>query len=902
MTTDETRPDPDQLLRRVQAEELREKRARLKIFFGFAPGVGKTYRMLQSARDLREEGVDVVVGIVETHGRAETRSLAEGLPLLARRHLEHRGRVLEELDLDGALARKPRVLLIDELAHTNAPGSRHPKRWQDVLELLDAGIDVFTTVNVQHVESLNDVVAQITHVQVRETVPDSVFERADEIEVVDIAPEELLQRLSEGKVYLPEQAAHAKEHFFRRGNLLALRELALRRTAQHVDEDVRAYGAEHGVAETWPAGERVLVCVGPSPGSDRVIRAGCRMAAGLRAPWVAAYVESVERPADRERLEGHLRLSESLGAQVVRLEGLRVADAVLAYAREHNVTRLVIGKPTHSRVLDRLRGSLLDDVVRGSGDIEVQVVGGSAQEDQGRAPRRPTSDGELASAATYGLAALLVVLTTLVALGLRSTFNVPDLEILFVLAVLLTAIRLGRGPSVLSAALSVASYDIFFVPPYFTFAVADTRYVLTFAMMFGVGLLVSVLTERIRRQERGAIQRERRTAALYALSRDLGAAPDRPSSGAAIVRHAGELFDARAFLLVPAADGTLAVLAAHPPEAMLDTKELGVARWSYEHLRTAGLGTDTLSGSRSVCAPLQVGGSVSGVLAVEPRSGTPLGQEPREWLDAFVRQAALALERLRLSEEAKASALRAKAEEMRSALLSAVSHDLRTPLAAITGAATAIRDDASLPEVTRVELVTSICGEAERLERLVSNLLDMTRLESGSVTVDRQWVPLEELVIAAISRLEPRLAEREVRLDLPADLPLISVDPVLVEQALVNLLENALKYAPESEVIDVGARSTAGAVTLTVADRGPGIARGSEERIFEKFFRGPHPNVRGTGLGLAICRAICEAHGGSIRAAPREGGGAAFVMTLPRTGTPPSIPPSLPTSLEKEAP
>jgi two-component system sensor histidine kinase KdpD len=900
--TEDARPDPDQLLRRIQTEEKRASRARFKVFFGFAPGVGKTYRMLQVARDLLAEGVDVVVGVVETHRRAETASLVEGLPAIPRKAVSHRGRTLEELDLDAALARKPKVLLVDELAHTNAPGSRHPKRWQDVLELLDAGIDVLTTVNVQHVESLNDVVAQITHVQVRETVPDSVLERADEIEVVDIAPEELLQRLSEGKVYLPEQAARAKEHFFRRGNLLALRELALRQTAQHVDEDVRAYRAEHGVAETWPAGERVLVCVGPSPGSDRVIRAGYRMAAGLRAPWVAAYVESIERPSDRERLEGHLRLAESLGAQVVRLEGLRVADAVLGYARQHNVTRLVIGKPTHSRVLDRLRGSLLDDVVRGSGDIEVQVVGGSAQEGEARPSTRSTDEGEHAAPLAYGLAALLVALTTVLAAGLRGVLEVPDLEVLFVLAVLVTAIRLGRGPSVLAAALSVAAYDFFFVPPFFTFAVADTRYVLTFAMMFGVGLVVSELTQRIRRQERGAVQREKRTAALYALSRDLGAATDRASSSAAIVRHAGELFDARAFLFVPDADGVLGLVAAHPSEATLDAKELGVVRWAYEHTRTAGLGTDTLPGSKSVCTPLEVGGAMAGVLALEPRSAAPLGQEPREWLDAFTRQAALALERLRLSEQARASALRAKAEEMRSALLSAVSHDLRTPLAAITGAATTIRDDASLPEPTRVELVASICGEAERLERLVSNLLDMTRLESGSVTVDRQWVPLEELAIAAISRLEPRLGEREVRLDFPAELPLISVDPVLVEQLLVNLLENALKYAPESKVIDVGAQSTAGSVTLTVSDRGPGIEPGSEERIFEKFVRGRHADVRGTGLGLPICRAICEAHGGSIRATAREGGGATFTITLPRTGTPPSIPPPLPSPGEQESP
>ncbi|MFO0713513.1 MAG: sensor histidine kinase KdpD [Sandaracinus sp.] len=891
MTEDHTRPDPDQLLRRVNAEEQREKRARLKIFFGFAPGVGKTYRMLQSAHDLREEGVDVVVGIVETHKRAETESLTEGLPLLLRRQTNHRGRALEELDLDAALARKPKVLLVDELAHTNAPGSRHPKRWQDVLELLEAGIDVFTTVNVQHVESLNDVVAQITHVQVRETVPDSVFERADEIEVVDIAPEELLSRLAEGKVYLAEQAERARAHFFRKGNLLALRELALRRTAQHVDEDVREYRAEHGVEETWPASERILVCVGPSPGSDRVIRAGCRLAAGLRAPWVAAYVESVERPSDRERLEGHLRLAESLGASVVRLEGLRVAEAVLSYARQHNVTRLLIGKPTHSRWLDRLRGSLLDEVVRGSADVDVQVIGSTTPTS---APAiAPSSEAHRAPPVHYASAALIVAVTTLLALGLHAVFDVPDLEVLFLVAVLVAAIRFGRGPSILAAGLGVASYDFFFVPPHYTFAVEDTRYVLTFLMMFGVGLIVSELTARIRRQERGAIRREKRTAALYALSRDLGAATDRAASAAAVAAHAAELFDARTFVYAPDVAGTLVSIASKPAGSELDTKELGVARWAFEHARVAGLGTDTLPGSRTVCAPLAVGSDVVGVIAIEPRSGRGLDQEPREWLDAFARQAAFALERLRLAEEARTAAVRVKSEELRSSLLSAVSHDLRTPLAVITGAATTIRDDESLPQATRAELVSSICSEAQRLERLVSNLLDMTRLESGSVALKREWVPLEEVVVAAITQIEPRLGKREVRLSLGPELPLISVDPVLVEQLFVNLLENAVKYAGES-AIDVEARMESGAMIVTVADRGPGVASGSEERIFERFFRGRQVHAAGVGLGLPICRAICEAHGGSIRASSRDGGGAIFTITLPLVGTPPSLPPPAP--------
>ncbi|MBN8609392.1 MAG: sensor histidine kinase KdpD [Deltaproteobacteria bacterium] len=885
MTAEEQRPDPDQLLRRIQSEEQRALRARLKVFFGFAPGVGKTYRMLRVARDLRDEGVDVVVGVVETHRRAETASLLEGLPTVARKKVSHRGRQLDELDLDAVLARKPKVVLVDELAHTNAPGSRHPKRWQDVLELLEAGIDVFTTVNVQHVESLNDVVAQITNVQVRETVPDSVLERADEIEVIDIPPEELLARLAEGKVYLPDQAERAKAHFFRKGNLLALRELALRRVAQHVDEDVREYRAAHGVEETWPASERVLVCVGPSPGSDRVIREGYRMAAGLRAPWVAVYVESIERTSDRARLEGHLRLAESLGASVVRLEGLRVADAVLAYSRQHNVTRLLVGKPTHSRWLDRLRGSLLDDIVRGSGEIDVQVIGGKSEAE----PRGLDEvEDERASPTAYLLAAVLVAAVTGISLGLAHAFRVPDLEVLFLVAVLVAAIRLGRGPAVLAAALGVAAYDFFLVPPRFTFAVADTRYVLTFAMMFGVGLLVSELTARIRRQERGAIHRESRTAALYALSRDLGAADDLGSSANAVVRHAGQLFDARAFLLLPGTDGVPSLVASHPEGAVLDPKEHGVAGWAFDHARVAGLGTDTLPGSSTLSAPLVAGTSIVGVLAIEPRSARGLDREPREWLDALARQAAFALARLRLSEEARSAALRAKTEELRSSLLSAVSHDLRTPLAAITGAASTLRADPTLPRDTHDELVTSICDQAVRLERLVANLLDMTRLDSGSVELVREWVPIEEVIVAAIAQLETRLGDRAVRLDVPADVPLVSVDPVLLEQLFVNLLENATKYAGES-ALDITARADAGALTVVVGDRGPGLVPGSEERVFERFQRGRHEGVTGVGLGLPICRAICEAHGGSIRASNREGGGAIFTITLPLIGTPPSL-------------
>lgn len=901
----EDRPDPDALLRRMQAEEARAKRGKLKIFFGLAPGVGKTYRMLQVARDLVcEQHLDVVIGLVESHRRPDTASMVLGLELLPRRRVEYRGHVLEEFDLDLALARRPALLLLDELAHTNAPGGRHAKRWQDVEELLAAGIDVFTTVNVQHVESLNDVVAQIAGVQVRETVPDAVLDRADAIELVDIAPEELLQRLREGKVYLPDQASRAVEHFFKRGNLLALRELALRRTAQHVDEDVLAYREAHGVRATWPTGERILVCVGPAPSSGRLIRAAARLAAGLRCPWTATYVEpTVGAPltdADRDRLEVHLRLAESLGASVGRLSGDHVAKTLVDHARRSNVTRIVLGKPRHSRWRDRLRGSLVDDVVRESGEIEVQVIGGG---DDGR----PTPAGPAAPASRSGApvwqhfaAAGLVGATLLLALGLRSALGLPDLEMLFLLAVMAIAARFSRAPALTAATLSVAAYDFFFVPPLYTFSVGDRRYWLTFLMMFGVGLAMSELVGRLRRQERESSAREARTAALYGLTRALGAV-ERPEEIAAVAaRHAADAFRAAVVLLTNGDDGEPAPTAAYPEGTSLAPGDLGVARWALANDAPSGLGTDRLPGAPVVCMPLRAGAARPGVLALRPLDGAPLRADQRAFLDVYCRQVAVAQERARLVEAAHSAALRARTEEMRASLLSTVSHDLRTPLASITGAATALRDSPGLDAETRAGLVDAIVDQAERLERLVANLLDMTRLEAGALTLSPDWVPVEELFGSALTRLEGALAGRPVRIDVPGDVPLLRVDPVVFEHVFVNLLENAVKYTPPGTPIELRARFEGGAspaVHMEVADHGPGLVVGEEARIFEKFVRGGARQGTGAGLGLAICRGIVEAHGGSITAANRAahppGSGAVFRVVLPVRGAPPPMPPAL---------
>lgn len=902
---EERRPDPDALLRRVHAEEARRRRAKLKIFFGFAAGVGKTYAMLESAGRLREEGVDVVVGYIETHGRKETAALLEGLDVLPRLAVSYRGATLEDLDLDRALARRPAVILVDELAHTNAPGLRHAKRWQDVLDLLDAGVEVHTTLNVQHLESLNDVIEQVTSVRVRETVPDALLDRADEIELVDVSPEELLERLREGKVYMPEQAARSMQSFFRRGNLLALREIALRRTAERVDADMRAYREEHDIRRVWPASERILVCVGPAPASARLVRAGARMAAGLRAEWVAACVELTAAaplsPADRERLDAHLHLAESMGGEVVRLGGARVSAALLEYARAHHVTRILLGKPTHPRIRDLWRGSLLDEVVRGSGDIDVHVISGDAGEAKPSAPR-PRPEGEV-DAAGYLWASGLVVLTTGVAWLGRVLVAPSDLVMLYLLAIMLVAARLGRGPSLLAAGLSVAAYDLFFVPPYFTFAVRDAGHLLTFAMMFGVGALISGLTLRIRRQEQDARAREARTASLYALSRELGGAQTEAQAAAVLARHAAEALDgAAAVVLVP---GACAIEpCARVGEIPFDAAEEGVARWVLEHGRPAGLGTDTLPGARIACVPIAAGPRTAGALALRPGGARRLDRDARDLLDAYVRQAALAMERARLAEEAKAAALRARAEELRSSLLSAVSHDLRTPLATITGSATALRDDAAAiaPE-QRAELLDAICEEAARLTRLVGNLLDMTRIDSGGLHVKREWVPLVELVGSALNRLDAALAGRQVAVDLPPELPLLPVDAVLFEQVLVNLLENASRYTPAGSPIDISAAARDDAVVIEVADRGPGLPPGEEERVFEKFYRGRAVGGGGVGLGLAIVRGIVEAHGGTIRFEHREGGGALFRMAIPLVGQVPSMPPgALPGGAEETEP
>jgi two-component system sensor histidine kinase KdpD len=889
MTDD--RPDPDALLERVREEERRQSRGKLTIFFGAAPGVGKTYAMLEAARTERDLKRDVVIGIVETHKRYDTAALTIGLEMLPRKKLEHRGIVLEEFDIDASLARKPGLILVDELAHTNTAGSRHAKRWQDVEELLDASIDVYTTLNVQHIESLNDVVAQITGVVVRETVPDSIVDAAEEVKLVDLPTDELLERLREGKVYLPEQAGHAIDNFFRKGNLIALREIALRRTAERVDAQMRVYREIHGIKEMWPTTERLVVCVSSSPAAVRLVRAARRMAASLHAEWSAVYVET---PAalrlsarDRERVAQTLRLAELLGAQVVTLNGESAADETIRYAHSRNVTKIVVGKPTHPRWRDVIGRSFLDEMVRTSGDIDVYVISG---EEQGLTPPKlAQGDKPHARRWDFGAAAAAVATCTVVAWLVFGQTQLPDVVMTYLLGIVLVSMRLGYAPSLLAAMLSVLSLDFFFIPPFFSFAVSDLRHIVTFGMMLFVAVVISGLTKRIRDQAEGARYRELRTASLYSLSRDLAGARPRDTLLRLATNRVHDVFSSQVSIFLPDATGNLRSVIHEAWTFDPDEKEVGVAGWVWLRERAAGLSTETLPLARALYVPLRASGRV-GVMGVIPSDpGRFVDPDQRQLLETFANQIASAIERTQLAEEARHAQLQTETERLRNSLLSSVSHDLRTPLAVVTGAATALLEDTSAAEPEpRRELLQTIAEEAQRLNRIVRNLLDMTRLEAGAVTVRKEWQPLEEVVGAALNRVEDRLRDRDVKTDLPANLSLVPLDAVLIEQVLINLLENATKYSAPGTPIEISARPIPSGVDVEILDRGSGIPTGEETRIFEKFYRA-REGKGGVGLGLTICKGIVTAHGGRIWAENRPSGGAVFHFTLPIEGNPPLI-------------
>lgn len=885
------RPDPEELLKRVQEAETRAQRARFKVFFGAAPGVGKTFAMLQEAQRRQRQGTEVVVGVVETHRREDTLALLEGLEILPRKAVVYRGVVLEEFDLDAALARRPGLILMDELAHTNAPGCRHTKRWQDVMELLNAGIDVYTTVNVQHLESLKDVVAQITGVAVQERIPDTVLERSDELELVDISVEELTQRLAEGKVYFPEQVRHAIQRFFRKGNLLALRELALRRTAELVDADMRRYRDSEGIQETWAAGQRLLVGITPHPSSEGLIRETRRMAESLGAAWMAVYVDAGKRlsDADREQLESHLRLVERLGGEGIALPGhATLSEDLLTLARARNVTQILIGRSDAPRWLVRAQGSLLADLATQAGRIHVHVIPTDHKVSSAQLPR-PTPSA-WPGFGVLGLCALYVALATGLGLLAHTRMELADIVMIFTIPILVSATRHGRNAAVATSILAVLAFDFFFIPPRFTFAVGDVRHVGTFVILLGMGFVIGNLTERIRQQAFRAQHREQRTLALYRLGEALVKAGDQTDTIAATIRAVEAQFQTQVTFFLPTTEGRLEP-AIGQGSLSFDESQRGVAQWANDHGQPAGQGTGVLPASKALFLPLKGANRILGVMALQSEEG-PLWQEPdqRHLLESFANQTAMALERAALSTEAHANRLKVEREELRNALLSSVSHDLRTPLAGITGSATTLLEDPGvLSETERSGLLLAIQEEAFRMHRLVSNLLDLTRLESGAIALRREWIPVEEVVGSALSHLG-RIAEgRDIQVELDRPETLFHGDSVLLEQLVINLVENALKFSQASQSVEIKVYGTGKGTTLIVADEGPGIPEGLEIRIFDKLFRSPSQEGHsGAGLGLAICQGICRAHGGSIQVSNRPQGGAQFVVSLPYEGERPA--------------
>jgi two-component system sensor histidine kinase KdpD len=894
----EDRPNPDALLARVQAEEARSARGKLKIFFGAAPGVGKTYTMLEAGRKVAKEGVDVLVGYVEPHVRPETHALLMGLDVLARRTIEYRGTKLIEFDLEAALVAHPQLILVDELAHTNAPGVTHTKRWQDVERLLQAGIDVYTTLNVQHLESLNDVIAQITGVIVRETIPDAIFDRSDEVELVDLAPDDLIERLREGKVYLPDQASRAIESFFKKGNLIALRELALRRMAERVNAQMQDYRSLHAVVRTWPTSERLLVSVGPSPHSTRLVRAARRMAATLHAPWVAVYVETAQSvrlsKEDADRIAQTLHLAEELGAETATISGAHLVDGLLDYARHRNITKIVVGKPQQARWQEWLRGSIVYELTRKCGDIDVYVISGDfEQQPFARSRSAPVPFSPL------GYLGALLAVSACTGAGWLMTprFALANIIMVYLLGTIVAAVQFGRGPSILASILGVVAFDFFFVPPQLTFAVSDTQYLVTFVVMLLTGLVISTLTSHVKFQAESARKREQRTAALYAMSRELVEATTTPQLVDVAVKHIAEVFESEVFLFFPdpvrRGPVTIAPVPSPFSTATLTDHDLGVAQWVFDNGERAGRGTDTLPSASSLFVPLRTQGAIVGILGVRPRHTdreSLLSSDQTRLLETFAGQAALAEERIRSARDAQQAKLEVEAERLRSSLLSAVSHDLRTPLAAIAGASSTLVDGEGLDQQTRHELAISIYEESERLNRLVANLLDMTRLEAGALQVRKEWQVVEEVVGVVLNRLSRRLQHYHLVTRLSHSLPLVPFDPLLIQQVLTNLLENAMKCTPEGAEISLSAEVAGGDVQFDIADRGLGLVPGEEEHVFEKFYRSIRSQSgSGVGLGLTICRGIVELHGGRIWARNRPDGGACFSFTLPRGESPPAV-------------
>ncbi len=883
MADREARPSPEALLDAVE----REGRGRLKIFLGAAPGVGKTYEMLQSAQAKRREGVDLVVGVVETHGRRETEALLNGLDVIPRQEVDYKGHRLAEMDIDAILKRRPELVLVDELAHTNAPGSRHPKRYLDVEELIAAGIDVYTTLNIQHVESLNDVVARITRIRVRETVPDSILDQADDIEVIDLAPDDLIQRLREGKVYIPHQAERAVSHYFQPGNLTALRELALRRTAQRVDDQLLSHMQAHAIAGPWPAGDRVLVCVSEAINTPALIRYARRAADRFHAPWTAIYVETsrTQRLTDteRDRIADFLRLAERLGASTITIPGGKIADEVVAYSTANNITQIVIGKSGRSRWFEMIHGSVVHDLVRKTGPISVHVISAEADESPVK-PIRTSPHQQSVNVMAYASSAGAVLLALGVAHLLDRFVGLQSVSLAFLMAVLASAVAWGLLPALFSCLLSVFAYNFFFLPPLYTLTIADPENVVALFFFALVAIVVSNLTAATRVQVVSARARAKATAELYAFSRKLAGIGGLDDLLWATAFQVSSMLKVATVLLLPDQEArSLSLASAYPPDDTLDEADMAAARWCWEHNHPTGRGSDTLPGGKWLFLPLRTGSGTVGVIGCERQA--LLTPDEHRLLDALADQVAVAIERISLARGLAEARVSAETERLRAALLTSISHDLRTPLASIIGTVSSLRSYADKYDAAdRDELLATLESEAERLNRFVGNLLDMTRLEAGAIEMKFDLIDVGEVVGAALERAGTILAEHRVEISVAPDLPMLRLDPILFEQVLFNLLDNAAKYSPPGSRIDLKARRDGDIVAIDVIDEGLGIPPDDLERIFDKFYRVQAQDRRraGTGLGLAICRGFIEAQGGRIEAHNRrDRSGAMLSLRIP---------------------
>jgi len=867
------RPDPDELLASINRASAEARRGKLKIFFGMCPGVGKTYAMLQAARQKVSEGVEVVIGLVETHGRAETLAMLEGLPVVPRAVSDYRGTSVEEMDLDAILLWHPALAVVDELAHTNVPGSRHPKRFQDVLELLDAGIDVFTTLNVQHVESRNDTVRQITGVHVRETVPDSLLDLADEIVLVDLTPEQLRGRLAEGKVYLGERAGAAADNFFREGNLTALREMALGLVSEHVSRDLRTLMRNERIAGPWKSGDRLLVAVGASPFSEKLIRHTRRLAATMEASWIAVNIDTPRAldPAEQTRLARNLALARQLGAEVVSTSGVKIGETLLRIAHQHNVSQIVLGKPLEG-LWSRLRrgSSPADWLIRHSGDIDILLI--RSDKDGEGTPVPNAGDPTPVQFREYGIATALALGVTAASLAIFELTGYWAIALLYLLTVVMASTRLRRRPTLFLAALSALLWDYLFIPPRFTFYISQVQDFMMFATYFIVALVVGHFTTRLRESERSERKRELRATSLFRLTRGLAASPDIGSALGFTLSLLRETFGADAAVLLRDASG----ISAHPASTiLLSQKEEGVASWVFQKKQAAGRFTDTLPDAESLHLPLLAGERCEGVLTV--RLTGPLGIEQRELLEAFAAQLALFLEKERALLAGRQAHLAAQSEKLQKTLFDSVSHELKTPLAVLSAAL-------EQPSPDRAELREAV----RRLTGTVDQLMDATRLETGHLSPNKEWCDPGELVRDAlrVAGLRPG----EAVLSMPPDLPPIFVDGGLVQQSIATLLSNASRYGSVDHPIDVSVVRGESSLVIYVADRGPGLPPGEEDKVFDKFYRGPGAPAGGLGLGLSIARQLIEAHGGSLAARNRSRGGARFSIRLP-AGDPMQLPP-----------